>query len=62
MISETLYPRTSQDLVRALQKMRIVQIEIVEPYEPTVSSDLVKTAKEMCHKSGNVTVILLRSK
>lgn len=61
MISETLYPKTKQDLVRALQKMRIAQVEVIEPYDPSTADELTKTAKQMFHKSGNVTVILVRS-
>lgn len=61
MISETIYPRTKQDLIRALQRMRIQQIEIVEPYDPSTPDELTKTAKHMFHKSGDVTVILVRS-
>lgn len=61
MISETLYPKTKQDLVRALQKMRIAQVEVIEPYDPSTADELTKTAKQMFHRSGNVTVILVRS-
>ena len=61
MISETLYPRTKQELIRALQGLRISQIEIIEPYDPSNPDELIKNAKQMFHKSGNVTAILVRS-
>lgn len=61
MISETLYPKTKQDLVRALQRMRIAQVEVIEPYDPSTADELTKTAKQMFQRSGNVTVILVRS-
>lgn len=61
MISETLYPKTKQDLVRALQRMRIAQVEVIEPYDPSTADELTKTVKQMFQRSGNVTVILVRS-
>ena len=61
MISETLYPKTKQDLVRALQRMRIAQVEVIEPYDPSTADELTKTVEQMFQRSGNVTVILVRS-
>jgi TPP-dependent indolepyruvate ferredoxin oxidoreductase alpha subunit len=61
MILEQKAPKTGTELIRRLQRQRIVQIEVIEPYDPVDGDDLTKIAKEMSHRSGTVTVILLRS-
>jgi hypothetical protein len=61
MILEQTASKTGTELIRRLQQQRIVQIEVVEPYEPDDGDDLTKIAKEMSHRSGTVTVIFLRS-
>ena len=61
MISETLYPKTKQDLVRSLQRQRISQIEIIEPYDPAEADELTKVAKQMFNRPGDVTIVLLRT-
>jgi hypothetical protein len=61
MILEQRAPKTGTELIGRLQQQRIVQIEVVEPYEPDDGDDLTKIAKEMSHRSGTVTVIFLRS-
>lgn len=61
MISENLAPRSKQDLIKALQKMKVQQIEIIEPYDPSQDQALTKTAKQMIQRSGNVSIILVRS-
>lgn len=61
MMLENLYPRTKNDLVRAVQKMRISKIEVIDGYVPADERDLVKAAKDLSQGSGDVTIILVRS-
>ena len=61
MMLDNLYPRTKADLVRAIQKMRINKIEVIDGYVPADERDLIKVAKAMSQGSGDVTVILVRS-
>ena len=55
------YPKTKNDLVRAIQKMRINKIEVIDGYSASDERDLIKAAKAMSHGSGDVTIILVRS-
>ena len=55
------YPKTKNDLVRAIQKMRINKIEVIDGYSPTDERDLIKAAKAMSQGSGDLTIILVRS-
>ena len=61
MMLDNLYPRTKADLVRAIQKMRINKIEVIDGYVPADERDLVKAAKRMSAGSSDVTIILVRS-
>ena len=61
MMLDNLYPRTKADLVRAIQKMRINKIEVIDGYSTAHERDLVKAAKAMSQGSGDVTIILVRS-
>jgi len=61
MMLDNLYPRTKNDLVRAIQKMRINKIEVIDGYVPADERDLVKAAKSMSAGSSDVTIILVRS-
>lgn len=61
MISEQLSPKTKPELIRTLQKQRITQIEVIEPYDPSRADELIKTAKHMSNRSGQVSIILLRT-
>jgi len=61
MIKDTIYPKTKQDLIKALQRQRIQQIEVIEPYDPAQDQDLTKTAKAMFNRPGDVTIILVRT-
>ena len=61
MISDQLSPKTKPELIRTLQKQRISQIEVIEPYDETRSDELIKTAKRMSSRSGQVSIILLRT-
>lgn len=61
MMLENLYPRTKNDLVRAVQKMRISKIEVIDGYVPADERELVRAAKDLSQGSGDVTIILVRS-
>ena len=61
MMIDNLYPRTKNDLVRAIQKMRINKIEVIDGYLPSDERGLVKAAKELSQCSGDLTIILVRS-
>ena len=61
MMLDNLYPRTKNDLVRAIQQMRINKIEVIDGYVPADERDLVKAAKSMSAGSSDVTIILVRS-
>lgn len=62
MIAETLYPRTKSDLVRAVQRMQIDRISIVEPYDKSRDADIAAALNEVSRGSGNVTVVILRTR
>ena len=47
MMLDNLYPRNKADLARAIQKMRINKIEVIDGYVPTDERDLIKAAKAM---------------
>ena len=61
MMLDDLYPRTKPDLVRAIQKMRIGKIEVIDGYTSADERELTKVAKSMSAGSGDVTIILVRS-
>ena len=61
MMLDNLYPRTKSDLVRAIQKMRVNKIEVIDGYSHADERDLVKAAKDLSQGSGDVTIILVRS-
>ena len=61
MIRELPPIKTKQELMKALQSMKLEQIELIEPYDPTQLNELIKTAKQMATKSGSVSILLLRS-
>ena len=60
MISSQSTPKTKHELIRSLNKARINQIEVIEPYDPSMANALSKTAKAMAAKSGQVSIIILR--
>jgi hypothetical protein len=62
MISDTLYPRTKSDLVRAIQRMQIDRISIVEPYDKSRDVDISAALNDVSRGSGNVTVVILRTR
>ena len=62
MISTAIYPRTKSDLIRAMQRMQIDRIEVVEPYGEERRADIDTALRELNRGSGDVTVIILRSR
>ena len=61
MMLDNLYPRTKNDLVRAIQKMRINKIEVIDGYSAADERDLVKAAKDLSQGSGDVSIIIVKS-
>ena len=61
MMIDNRYPRTKNDLVRAIQKIRIKKIEVIDGYTPVDERDLVKTAKQLSQGNDGLTIILVRS-
>lgn len=53
--------KTKHELIRSLYKQRVAQIEVIEPYDPSSADEVTKAAKAMSYRSGQVTVILLRT-
>ena len=60
MISSQSKPKTKHELIRSLNKTRISQIEVIEPFDPSMADQLTKTAKAISAKSGQVSIIILR--
>lgn len=60
MISSQTKLKTKHELIRSLNKARISQIEVIEPYDPSITDALSKTVKAMAAKSGQVSIIILR--
>ena len=61
MMLDNLSPRTKVELVRAIQKMRISKIEVIDGYVSADEKDLLKAAKALSQGSGDLTIILVRS-
>ena len=61
MMLDNLYPRNKADLVRAIQKMRINKIEVIDGYSPADERELLHTAKELSKGHHDLTIILVRS-
>ena len=61
MISSQSKPKTKHDLIRSLNKARISQIEVIEPYNQPKADQVSKTAKAMTAKSGQISIIILRT-
>lgn len=62
MISEAVYPKTKSDLVKALQRMPIDRIRIIEPYDKTRDQDVKTALFELNQGTGDITVIVVRSR
>lgn len=61
MMLDNLYPRTKPDLLRAIQKMPINKIQIIDGYVSADERDLIKAAKDMAAGNHDLTIILVRS-
>ena len=61
MMIDNRYPRTKNDLVRAIQKMRIKKIEVIDGYVPADERQFLKTAKQLSQGNDGLTIILVRS-
>ena len=61
MISSQTKPMTKHELIRSLNKARISQIEVIEPYNQPKADQVSKTAKAMTAKSGQISIIILRT-
>jgi hypothetical protein len=44
-----------------LQRQTIQQIEVIEPYDQTREQELLTKAKAMAQRSGDLTIILMRT-
>ena len=61
MMLDNLYPRTKNDLVRAIQKMPIKKIQVIDGFVPANEHELIKAANEMSLGPDDVTIILVKS-
>ena len=61
MMLEKAYPKTKNDLVRAIQKMPIKKIQVIDGYVTADERELNKMAKEMAMGNHDLTIILVRS-
>ena len=61
MISSQTNLMTKHELIRSLNKARISQIEVIEPYDLSMSDQVSKMAKGMAAKSGQISIIILRT-
>lgn len=61
MILAPVTPRTKTELLRALQRQTIQQIEVIEPYDSMREQELLTKSKAMALRSGNLTIILIRT-
>ena len=60
MISSQSKPKMKHDLIRSLNKIRVSQMEIFEPYDPSMADQVSKATKAMVAKPGQVSIIILR--
>ena len=61
MMLDNLYPRTKPDQLRAIQKMPINKIQIIDGYGSADERELLKAAKDMAAGNHDLTIILVRS-
>ncbi len=61
MILEPVIPKTKNELLRGLHRQNILQIDVIEPYDTTHENELLTKAKAMSQRSGNLTIILMRT-
>ena len=60
LISSQSTPKAKHELIKSLNKARISQIEVIEPYDPSMADQVSKTAKAIAVKPGQVSIIILR--
>ena len=58
---DSLYPRTKNDLINAIQRMKIERIEIIDGYSPEQEQELMLLAKGMSQGVDDLTIIMARS-
>ena len=61
MMLDNLYPRTKNDLVRAIQKMLIKKIEVIDGYTSADERESDKGSQSYVSGSHDLTIILVRS-
>ena len=61
MILNNLKRLSRQELIRALQGMSTSQIKVIDPYRPIDAANLTKLANEMSRRSGDLSIVLVRS-
>ena len=61
MMLDNQYPRTKNDLVRAIQKMLIRKIQVIDGYSSADERELLQTAKHLSKGQHDLTIILVRS-
>jgi len=61
MMIDSLYPRTKNDLINAIQRMKIERIEIIDGYSPEQEQELILLAKGMSQGVHDLTIIMVRS-
>ena len=61
MMIDKVYPTTKPDLVRAIQKIKINKIEVIDGYTTADERELTKAAKSMSSGSSDLTIILVRT-
>jgi N-acetylglucosamine kinase-like BadF-type ATPase len=61
MIYKAAFPRTHEDLVRALSRMDMTEFDVVEPVTPEQAERLAHQIKDFAQRGDNVTLILVRS-
>lgn len=61
MILEAVIPRNKIELLRVLQRQNVLQIDVIEPYDTSHEQELLTKAKAMSQRSGNLTIILMRT-
>lgn len=60
MISKATNPKNKFELTRSINKQRISQIQVVEPYDLSRSNEVTKAAKAMSSRTGHIAVVLMR--
>lgn len=61
LMNDQVTIKTKHELIRSLYKQRVAQIEVIMPYDQSRADDVTKMVKAMSYRSGQMTVILLRT-